>query len=209
MLVIKFGKKHIFDRNNSKNKELFYTICNNIESNLSKTDSIIMFTSIRQTLKIENTIAYIALAFSEKQKRVLIIDANLRQPSMNDVFKIENSFGLATLLSGRKSQNEIEPVKITEYLYCLPAGQVHFEPSMLFKLESNPALLKDWENSFDIIILHTSNCINSPDAQIIAKHCDSIILLVQEGRDKFGEVMTVKKQLERNKHEIKGTIIIS
>jgi len=209
ILVIKFERKHIFDQDNPENKELFYTIYNNIESKLSKEDSIFMVTSLTQTPKMANAAAYLGLAFSEQRKRVLIIDANLRQPSLNNVFKIENAFGLASLLSGRKPQCEIKPVKVTESLYCLPTGKVHFEPSMLFTLESNPALLEDWKAHFDIIIFHTSNCINSPDAQIVAKHCDAIVLVVQEGRDKLEKIITVKKQLERNKHEITGTIMIS
>lgn len=208
-MVLKLKRKHIFDPDNTINKELFYTICNNIGPKISKESSTLMITSFTQKPKVVSTTAYFALAISEQRKKVLVIDANLRQPSMSDLFGIENSFGLANLLSEVKSSSVIKPVKVTEFLYCLPTGQIPFESSMLFALETNPSLLENWKTQFDIILFHTSNCLHAPDAQIVAKHCDMLVLVVQEGHDKLEKIKTVKKQLERNKHEITGTILIS
>ena len=208
-MTIKFKRKHFFNPNDVNIKEQFYTICNNIESNVIKEDSIFMITSLTQTQNTANATAYLALVFSEQRKRVLVVDANLRQPSLHKVFNIDNSFGLTTLLLNRKHKNAVKAIKVTEYLYCLPTGEVIYEPSALLTLEACSILHEEWKAHFDVILLHTSDCLYTLDAQIIGKNCDAIILVIQEGLDKLEKVLHVKKQLESDKDKIIGTVIIS
>ncbi|MFC9597761.1 CpsD/CapB family tyrosine-protein kinase [Peribacillus butanolivorans] len=209
MVAIKFTRKQSFYLNDVNNKEQFYSICNNIESNLKKEDSLLMVTSLTHSQNIANATAFLALAFSEQRKRVLVVDANLRQPSLHHVFNIDNSFGLTNLLLGEHPKNRDYAIHIKDSLFCLPTSEVLYEPTTLLTLETLPSLIEEWKEHFDIILFHTSDSINKPDAQIIAKHCDGIILAIQEGRDKLEKIVNVKTQFERGKHEITGTMIIS
>ncbi|MGE7764384.1 CpsD/CapB family tyrosine-protein kinase [Peribacillus sp. NPDC096540] len=208
-MAIKFTKNQPFYLNDVNNKEQFYSICNNIESKLKKEDSLLMVTSIAQSQNIANATAYLALAFSEQRKRVLVVDANLRQPSLHHVFNIDNSFGLTTLLLNKQPKNSDHAIHIKDHLFCLPTSEVLYEPATLLTLETLPTLIEEWKEIFDIILFHTSDSLNKPDAQIIAKYCDGIILAIQEGRDKLEKIVNVKTQFERAKHEITGTMIIS
>ncbi len=204
-------RKHSFKPNDANIKEQFYTICNNIESNLTKEgSSLLMVTSLAQTQFMANTTAYLALAFSEQRKRVLVVDANLREPSLHHVFNIDNSLGLTTSLLGEEEQHQQDiPIKITDYLFGLPTGEVLYEPSTLLTLETFPHLIEKWKQNFDIILFHTSDSLDTPDAQIVVKHCDGIVLAIKEGRDKLEKIVSVKKQFKHAKHEITGTMIIS
>ncbi|WP_342539024.1 CpsD/CapB family tyrosine-protein kinase [Sporosarcina sp. FSL K6-1540] len=209
-LTIKFKKKHSFKPKNIKIKEQFYTICNNIESNLTKVNpTLLMVTSLTQTKTIVNATAYLALAFSEQGKRVLVVDGNLREPSLHNLFMIDNSSGLTSLLLGEQLQHSDNTILITDYLFCLPTGEVHYEPSTLLSKETLPILAKVWKQHFDIILLHTSNSQNTPDAQIAAKYCDGIVLVIKEGKDKLEKIVSVKKQFERAKYGITGTVLIN
>ena len=204
-----FKRKRSFNPEDVSIKEQFYSICSRLGSALSKDDSILMLTSLTQTQSVSNASAYLALAFSEQQKKVLIVDANLREPSLHHLFKVDNSFGLKNLLLNWESIYEDRTIKITDYLYCVPAGEGHYEPSSLFTLDKAPAFFTGWKESYDIILLHTSNYLDTPDAQIIANHCDAAVLVIQEGRDKLEKVINIKKQLKISKHELYGTFIIS
>lgn len=208
-LTIKFKRKRYLNQYNIDVKEQFHTICNNIEPKLSKENSILMVTSSAQKQSIVNSTAYLALAFSEQRKQVLVIDANFHQPSLHHVFNIGNSFGLSNLLLKEQHQNSDNTVKVADYLYCLPTGESLYEPASLFRLESFPNLIEVWKENFDVILFHTSDYLNAPDARIIAKHCGGIVLVIQEGRDKFEKIIAIKKDLERGEHEITGTVIIS
>ncbi|MDV7764428.1 CpsD/CapB family tyrosine-protein kinase [Peribacillus simplex] len=207
-MSIKFTRKQSFYLNEI-NKEQFYSICNNIESNLQKDDSILMITSISQSQNIANATAYLALAFSEQRKRVLVVDANLRQPSLHQVFNIDNSFGLTNLLLNEKPNINDHAIHIKGHLFCIPTSEVIYEPATLLTLETLPTLIEEWKKSFDIILFHTSDSLNKPDANIVAKYCDGIILAIQEGRDKLEKIASVKMQFERANLEISGSMIIS
>lgn len=208
-LTIKFKGKHTFNPNNVKVKEQFYTICSNIESKTIKNNPILlMVTSLTQTKSIVHVTAFLALIFSEQGKRVLIVDGNLREPSLHNLFRIDNSPGLTTLLSEERAQNNDHTIKITDCLYCLPTGDILDEPVMLLSSEILPSLIEDWKKHFDLILFHTSNSLNKPDSQIMAKHCDSIVLAIMKGRDKLDKIKSFKKQFERAKYEITGTVII-
>lgn len=205
---IKFTRKQSFYLN-ELNKEQFYSICNNIESNLQKGDSILMITSLSQSQNIANTTAYLALAFSEQRKRVLVVDANLRQPSLHQVFNIDNSFGLTNLLLNEKPNINDQAIHIKGHLFCIPTSEVIYEPATLLTLETLPTLIEEWKKNFDLILFHTSDSLNKPDANIVAKYCDGIILAIQEGRDKLEKISGVKMQFERANLEISGSMIIS
>ncbi|MGG4265239.1 CpsD/CapB family tyrosine-protein kinase [Peribacillus simplex] len=207
-MSIKFTRKQSFYLNES-NKEQFYSICNNIESKLQKDESIVMITSISQSQNIANATAYLALAFSEQRKRVLVVDANLRQPSLHQVFNIDNSFGLTNLLLNEKPDIDDHAIHIKGHLFCIPTSEVIYEPATLLTLETLPTLIKEWKKSFDIILFHTSDSLNKPDANFVAKYCDGIILAIQEGRDKLEKIASVKMQFERANQEISGSMIIS
>ncbi|MGX2960660.1 CpsD/CapB family tyrosine-protein kinase [Peribacillus sp. JNUCC 23] len=209
-LTIKFNRNHPFNPYDVKIKEQFYTICNNIESHLTKVDSILlMVTSLEQTQNIVNATAYLAHAFSEQHKRVLIVDANFREPSLHTLYNMDHSFGLTTILLEEQHKLKDHPIKITDYLYCLPTGEIHFEPATLLTLKTFPNQIEEWKKHFDIILFHTSDSLNRPDAHIVAKYCDGIVLAIKERRDKLEKIVSVKKQFERAKHEIIGTMIIS
>ncbi|MED3985232.1 CpsD/CapB family tyrosine-protein kinase [Peribacillus simplex] len=207
-MSIKFSRKQSFYLNEI-NKEQFYSICNNIESNLHKDDSILMITSISHSQNIANATAYLALAFSEQRKRVLVVDANLRQPSLHQVFNIDNSFGLTNLLLNEKPNINEHAIHIKGHLFCIPTSEVIYEPATLLTLETLPTLIEEWKKDFDIILFHTSDSLNKPDANIVAKYCDDIILAIQEGRDKLEQIADVKLQFERGNLVISGSMIIS
>ncbi|MBT2605139.1 CpsD/CapB family tyrosine-protein kinase [Peribacillus frigoritolerans] len=207
-MSIKFTRKQSFYLNEI-NKEQFYSICNNIESNLNKDDSILMITSLSQSQNIANASAYLALAFSEQRKRVLVVDANLRQPSLHQVFNIDNSFGLTNLLLNEKANINEHAIHIKGQLFCIPTSEAIYEPATLLTLETLPTLIEEWKKDFDIILFHTSDSLNKPDANIVAKYCDGIILAIQEGRDKLEKIAGVKMQFDRANLEISGSMIIS
>lgn len=209
ILAIKFKRKYSFNPNDIKKKEQFYSICNNIESNFTKGESaLLMVTSLKQNKSIVHATAYLALTFSKKNKKVLLVDGNLREPSLHSFFRVDNTGGLTPLLLGEQPQNWDNTIKITDNLFCLPTGEVLYEPLALLTLGTVPTLINEWKKHFDIILFHTSNSLNVPDAQIMASHCEGIILAVMEGRDNLASIVSVKKQFERAKHEITGTVII-
>ncbi|AOH55846.1 capsular biosynthesis protein [Peribacillus muralis] len=207
-MSIKFTRKQSFYLNDVINKDQLYSICNTIQAKLQKDNSVLMITSISQSQHIANAAAYLALALSDQRKRVLVVDANLRQPSLHQLFNIDNSFGLTNLLLSEAPLNN-QAIHIKGTLFCLPTSEVLYEPTALLTLDTLPTLIAEWKEHFDIILFHTSDSLDKPDANIVAKYCDGIILAIQEGRDKLEKIAGVKRQFERANLEISGSMIIS
>ncbi|MCP3739489.1 capsular biosynthesis protein [Rossellomorea sp. BNER] len=208
-MATKFKKKYRFNPQSLKIKEQFFTICNNIEANLPDHPFLLIVTSLAQSQNIANASGYLALAYSEQRKRVLIVDANLYEPSLHYVFNVENTLGFSDLLLSEPHMNTNNPVRITDYLYCLPTSESIYEPTALLTMGSLPTLIDGWKEDFDVILFHTSDYLDTPIPQITAKLSDGIVLVIQEGRDKLEKIVDVKKQIEQSKHEVTGTIILS
>ena len=81
--------------------------------------------------------ANLAAAFSQLPGRTLIIDADLREPRLHEVFGVDQDVGLTGVLSGRAQPNVIKPVEHLPNLYMMPAGVLAPNPAEL--LQARPS----------------------------------------------------------------------
>ncbi|SOC38468.1 CpsD/CapB family tyrosine-protein kinase [Ureibacillus acetophenoni] len=208
MKKLGLSKKNEFNQDDIYIKEQFYTAYQEIEMRLQGRSAILMVTSFKQLPSIVLSTANLALVIAEQQKRVLLIDANLHQPSLHRVFHKKNSSGFGTLLLGGENKHNVKPIKVANNLYCLPAETTSYYPASLLRFRSLQEMIQAWKEQYDVILFHTSNYLNEQDARIIARHCSAIILILKEGHDKLSKLLEVKKDLKTG-NEIIGSIVIS
>ena len=132
------------------------------------------------------TVANLGIIVSEIQRRVLVVDADLRRPRLHSIFNLDNHHGLSNLLMNKAPLDAAQleaacaPTPVPG-LYVLPSGSSRAHASSLLYSERLPELLKLAGETFDTIIIDTPPMVNIADARILARLGDALVLVVRSG----------------------------
>ncbi len=152
-------------------------------------------------------VANLAKHLSQKQgHKVLIIDANLRNPSMHKAFKISDKSGLADVLEGRTSF-ERAVQDIGSNLNVLTAGKTELNPITLLDSHRMSELLKTARERYEIVLIDGTNLKDSKDSIILANYVDSICFIINEGKTRRQVVKSAMASLEQKKVSLLGAIL--
>lgn len=132
-----------------------------------------------------------AAVLAKQGKRVLLVDADLRRPSIHRVMHLRGTEGLSTIIRGRSDLSKrgrtptsdavILPVPDIPNLFVMPAGPVDADPSELVGSKALEELLEEWNTKFDHIIIDTSPVVTVSDAIRLSVAADCVILVVRWG----------------------------
>lgn len=123
--------------------------------------------------------ANLAVSLSQLGGRVLLIDADMRNPRMHGVFGVGNATGLSSLLSGRTRSNVIQQVPGFENLFVLPVGNVPPNPAELVERPEFGMLVGELSAKFDYTIVDTPAAVFGPDASVIAAKCGAALVVAR------------------------------
>jgi len=150
--------------------------------------------------------ANLAVAFSQLPGRTLLIDADLRNARLHEVFGVDASTGLSGILAGRTEANVIKPVSHLPNLYLLPAGVQAPNPAELLHRAAFSLLLRELLSKFDNVLVDTPAASHGPDARIIASHCGAAMVIGHKGQSKIKSMQTLIKQLNKTNIKIAGVL---
>lgn len=152
--------------------------------------------------------ANLAVTCASEDNRVLLVDADLRKPTVHKTFDINNRVGLTTLLTNRseKLENVIYRTD-TNGLYILTSGAIPPNPTDLLASKRMSQIQKEMKNHFDMIIFDTPPLLGIPDTQVLSSKTDGVLLVIPKGRVKTDEVIQAKELLEMVKSRILGIIM--
>lgn len=127
------------------------------------------------------TVVNLALTLSESYKRrVLLIDADLRRPSVHELFQMRNASGLSDAL--RSANAELSVREVSPRLKILPAGNPDANPMAGLTSERMRVLLAEAEKSFDWVLLDAPPVGFMPDAELLARLTGAVLLVVGAGK---------------------------
>jgi capsular exopolysaccharide synthesis family protein len=180
----------------------------NIEfSTINKKLQIIMVTSSKPSEGKSTTCANMAVAFAQANKKVLLIDADLRKPSQHHIFGKSNRSGLTTALFNQMKLEDIIQFTGTENLSIIQAGPTPPNPSELLSSEQMADLLKTARERYDVIIIDTPPIMSVTDAQIVATQSDGVVLVIDSGKVKKEVALKAKALLEHVKARLIGVVL--
>ena len=133
------------------------------------------------------TAANLALTLSESYgRRVLLIDADLRRPSLHTALGVANGRGLGEIL--RSAQREWSFIEVTERLSLLPGGRPDRNPLTVLGSPRLKELLEEWEAEYDWLVLDTPPVGVLSDAQIVGRLAGGVLFVIGAGSTPFSQV---------------------
>ena len=181
----------------------------NIEfSNVDKDIKTILVTSTQPNEGKSTVISNLAATFASlEHKKVLIMDCDLRNPSIHKMFNISNLCGITDVLTGQKNIDQcIERTKI-EGLDILKVGKIPPNPSEMLQSKKMRDFIEVVKQYYDYIFIDAPPVGLVTDAGILAQYADGTILLVGANETEIEAVKVSKERLEGVNANIIGVIL--
>ncbi|MEE9445823.1 MAG: polysaccharide biosynthesis tyrosine autokinase [Cocleimonas sp.] len=152
----------------------------------------------------------VACSLAKMGMKVLLVDADLRRPSMHEKLGIDNGAGLTDFLSGEIDLVGItQPVKQVSGLYAITAGKYTSDPVSLLSHERMSYLTTRASQIFDYVIVDAPPVIGFADTLILSSLATSTIIVDQEKTLKINNVKYVLEQLGRVSNNVEGYLLVN
>ena len=160
-------------------------------------------------------VSNLAICLSEINRRVLLIDADMRKPRVHKVFDIPNRWGLSDLLcrpAGADDDTPMEQFAVkTEVpnLYVLPSGTpTHSIPNLLHSPRT-AELLARCRREFDTVLIDTPPMMQISDARVLGQMADAVVLVLRAGQTTRGTARAAAERFRDDGTHLLGTILNS
>lgn len=150
---------------------------------------------------------HLAMAYAKAGKKVVVLDADFRHPSVHGKFGDSNHVGLSQYLAGQASFGDI--VKHSAYpgLMYIPAGPAPVNAPEQLASSAMDSLLGELKQQFDMIIVDTPPALQNIDAKIMAAKCDGVLLVMEYGKVKPASALRLKEELEHAAAPLVGILL--
>lgn len=119
----------------------------------------------------------LAEAFSEEGNTVLI-DCNLRNPKVHEIFRVSKAKGLSELVAESADYYEVIKATCIKNLYVITSGSSIDDPSEIISSIKMKSIIKALKGKFDYIVLDTPKVIMVSDAQVLSQYCDGCVFVI-------------------------------
>lgn len=175
---------------------------------LEAKNKIIMITGPSPAIGKSFISTNLAIVLASSEKKILLIDADLRKGHINKILGVYREDGLSELISNTISlADAIRTIKIEEgNIDFIPTGTIPPNPSELLLHERFSILLETLGQKYDYIIIDSPPVLAVTDAVIIGQMASATLMVVKSGQHPLSELQQCVKRLKQNNIEIKGVV---
>ncbi len=153
-----------------------------------------------------STVVRLGVAFANLDKRVLMIDADLRKPRMHKIFQHVREPGLAGVLDGAAIVDAVLPTGVANLDY-LPSGRGGDRPNELLASKRMRQLVHSLEDHYDLVIIDSPPSVILSDARILSRYVDGVVVVVREHTTARGLIREAIAALEQVGANMLGVIV--
>lgn len=188
--------------------EQFRTLRTNIQFSMEDQDlKTLVITSAAAEEGKSVVAANLATAFALEDYRVLLVDADLRKPTVHTTYRLGNTKGLTTLLRNRRAELvDVIHETDTEDLYLLTSGPMQSNPAEHLASNRMTALTAKMEEEFDLVIFDMPPLLPVTDAQVMAKKVDGVVFVVPMGEANKEDIVKSKEILQMADANVLGAV---
>lgn len=174
-----------FENDNSGIAEAFRKLRTNLQFlSVDKPPRVIVVTSSMPSEGKSTTAINIALALAEAENNVVLVDGDMRRPTMHKYLDLIGPVGFSTVLSGAASLEEALQKTRFPGLTVLTSGAVPPNPSELLGSQSARNMLNELRSKFDYVIVDSTPLLAVTDAAILAAAADGVLVIARYGHTK-------------------------
>lgn len=152
--------------------------------------------------------ANLAVAFSQLSGRTLLIDADMRNPRLQEIFGLQDkTSGLSSILSGRATSNVIHHVPALPSLYVLPVGITPPNPIELVERPAFGLLIRELMSKFDRVIVDTPAASLGADGAVIAAKCGAAVIIARRDQSRVTTLQNIVHTVGMGNTRVVGSII--
>jgi capsular exopolysaccharide synthesis family protein len=187
--------------------EAYRTLRTNIQ--LSSIDSPIralLVTSASADEGKSTTLANLAVAFAQAGQRVVIVDSDLRRPSLHTIFGVANERGLTTMLLEDDAPAPLVETSVPG-LRLLASGPIPPNPSELLGSKRVEQAIERLRADADLLLFDAPPVLAVSDAAVLSRRVAAAMLIVSAGRTKRDHASRARQQLERAGARLLGVVL--
>ena len=190
-------------------REAYKTLRTNVTFSLAGDEGckVVLVTSAMKSEGKSITSLNLAISYAQMNKRVLLVDCDLRRPKIARLLDMRSNVGLSNVLVSPELKGKAILNTHVPGLQVLLAGDVPPNPSELLGSARMQRLLEELGNSYDYIILDSSPVNMVTDASVLIPYCSGVLLVVRAGQSDRGAVRSAVEQLEYSQAKILGFVL--
>jgi len=141
----------------------------------------LMVTSAQPAEGKSTTIANLALAIAQAGRRVIVVDGDLRKPSMHKIFRVSNNVGLSNVLTREIGLDEAIQYSMIPGVQILAAGPASPNPAELLGLPEMTESVEELSKQFDFVLIDAPSLQSVADASVLSLIVDRVVVVVARG----------------------------
>jgi capsular exopolysaccharide synthesis family protein len=153
------------------------------------------------------TITNLAVTYAQSERKVVLIDADMRKPTAHHTFSLSNRWGLSSVMSQQCSIEEVTQMTDIPNLDVITSGPIPPNPAEMLGSKRMSALIEQLRLAYDIVLIDTPPLLAVTDAQIVASRSDGVILVVDQGKVKREIAKKAIQNLENVNARIIGVVL--
>jgi capsular exopolysaccharide synthesis family protein len=209
-LIPKTRKDQTILANNSSPKhfsQAYQTLRTNIlMKNQKKPLKTLLVSSINQGDGKSTVVANLAYMLKQMDKKVVVIDGDMRRPKIHKLFGLPNALGLSDILGKGMTLSEVSQDAVNG-ITVITCGSIPDDPPFLLMVQRLESLMEELSERFDYILIDTPTILSVPDVKLLAKYSDSMVLITTSTNISQAAVEKVIEGLSETQVETPGIVI--
>lgn len=149
----------------------------------------------------------LARGFARMGRRVLLVDVDLRRPSLHRQFEFENLAGLSSLLTQQETLDQVIRSTGQDGLDVVTSGPVPPSPTELIASEQMEQLVADMTARYDVVIFDSPPILGLADAPLMSALVDGVVFIVESGRARHGSLKASLRRLRTMRPIVLGAVL--
>ena len=149
----------------------------------------------------------LAVALAQSGKRVLLIDGDLRRPTVHRMLRIPQEAGLSEVLMGKTKFHDVVRPTVVERLSVVTTGTPPSNPAEILSSAELGDILNDCRGEFDFVFLDAPPLLAVSDPCVMARHTDGVLLVVRLNKNPRTALIRVRQLLQDQEIPMIGTVV--
>jgi len=179
-----------------------------IDFSLPRNSSVIHFTSSQASEGKSTTAVILAELFAGVDRKTLLIDADLRKPSVAKILGLDRvEHGITEVLLGEASMNEALVRGMHDNLDILPVASLPQNPTVLLSSSRMIDFLNQCRSEYDVVIIDSAPVLGLADAPVLSRLCDATVFVLEANRVPFGQARTAAQRIKAAGGNVLGVVL--